>query len=67
MVTNSKDNKANEQTKRRAKVGKLQLNKESIKDLTPDQQKQLKGGQIVRHGPTIGETRGLTCSCNACS
>ena len=67
MVTKSENNKANEQTKPRAKVGKLQLNKERIKDLTPDQQKQLKGGQIVRVGPTVGETRGFTCSCVGCS
>ena len=66
MVTKNKDNKANEQTKRRAKVSKLQLNKKRIKDLTPDQQKQVKGGQIVRGG-TAGETRGFTCSCNGCS
>ena len=66
MVTKSKHNKANEQTKRRAKVGKLQLNKERIKDLTPDQQKKLKGGQIGTGG-TAGETRGFTCSCNGCS
>jgi hypothetical protein len=42
VVTKSKDNKASEQTKRGARIGKLQLNKERIKDLTADQQKQLK-------------------------
>ena len=66
MVTKNENHKANEQAKRRTKVGKLQLNKESIKDLTPDQQKRVKGGQIVRGG-TAGETRGTTCSCQGCS
>jgi hypothetical protein len=33
MVTKSKNNKANEQTERRTKIGKLQLNKERIKGL----------------------------------
>ena len=64
MVTKGKDSKASEQTKLRAKVGKLRLNKEAIKDLTPDQLKQLKGGQIVRVG---NETKGISCSCWACS
>ena len=64
MVTKNENHKANEQAKRRTKVGKLQLNKESIKDLTPDQQKRVKGGQIVRGA---NETKGITCSCWACS
>ena len=64
MVTKGKDSKASEQTKPRAKVGKLRLNKEAIKDLTPDQLKQLKGGQVVRGA---NETKGISCSCNACS
>ena len=64
MVRKTKDDKTNEQKKRRTNVGKLQLNKEAIKDLTPDQLKQLKGGQIVRGA---NETKGISCSCWACS
>ena len=58
MVTKRKDNKANEQKKRRAKIGKLKLNKETIKELTADQQRQLKGG-VKR----TTESRGVTCTC----
>ena len=57
MVTKRKDNKANEQKKRRAKIGKLKLNKETIKELTADQQRKLKGGV------TPAESRGFTCTC----
>ena len=64
MVTKGKDSKASEQTKLRAKVGKLRLNKEAIKDLTPDQLKQLKGGQVVRQP---NDSVMISCSCHACS
>ena len=33
--------------KSRVKVGKLQLSKETIKDLTPGKQKQVQGGKMV--------------------
>ena len=62
MVTKSKDHKANEQKKRRSNVGKLQLNKETIQDLTASQQKQLKGGQK----PPVNDTERWTCSCAGC-
>jgi len=41
-------------TKSRIKVGKLKLNKETIKDLTPDNKKGLKGGMAWPSGPDCG-------------
>ena len=35
----------NEQKKGRVKVGKLKLNKETVKDLTDSEKKQIKGGR----------------------
>jgi hypothetical protein len=58
MATRNK-NQAKEATKRRVKVGKLQLNKETIKNLNPSKQKQVKGGLIKN----IPETEHRTCSC----
>jgi hypothetical protein len=49
MVTKKTSEKAK---KRRVKVGKLQLNKETIKELTPGKQKQVKGG-AAHIGPTV--------------
>lgn len=34
------------QKKGKVKVGKLKLNKETVKDLTDSERKQIKGGQI---------------------
>ena len=46
MVT--KNNKrAEKAAKSRVKIGKLQLKKETLKDLTPGKQKQVKGGAAV--------------------
>jgi hypothetical protein len=47
MVT--KNDKRNDKaaTKSRVKVGKLQLKKETVKDLTPGKQKQVKGGAVL--------------------
>ena len=44
MVTKNKNQAEEEVTKSRVKVGKLQLTKQTIKDLTPGKQKQVKGG-----------------------
>jgi hypothetical protein len=49
-------------TKSRIKVGKLNLNKETIKDLTPDNKKGLKGGMAWPSGPDCG---GLDGQCTA--
>ena len=44
MVSKSKTNK-----KSRVKVGKLKLNKETIKDLTENEAKKVKGGVLAHH------------------
>ena len=46
MVTKNKNQGEKEVTKSRVKIGKLQLKKETLKDLTPTQQKQVKGGAV---------------------
>ena len=46
MVT--KSNTSGGQKKSRVKVGKLKLNKETVKDLTGGKQKQVKGGLLAR-------------------
>ena len=56
MVTKKTSEKV--ATKNRVKVGKLQLNKETIKELAPGKQKQVKGGAVGTQ-----ESRGVTCSC----
>jgi hypothetical protein len=48
MVAKNKNRDEKAATKGRVKVGKLQLKKETIKDLTPDKQKQVKGGVCPR-------------------
>jgi len=47
MVAKNKNQADKEVTKGRVKVGKLQLKKETYKDLTSKQQKQVKGGKAV--------------------
>ena len=44
MVTKKKITNNKEETKSRTKVGKLQLNRQTVKDLTTGEQKQVKGG-----------------------
>ena len=44
MVTKNKNRDEKAATKNRVKVGKLQRSKETIKDLPPGKQKQVKGG-----------------------
>jgi len=61
MVTKNKNQAEKEVTKSRLKVGKLQLSKETIRDLTPAKQKQVKGGRMA---PV--ETRDRTCTCGPC-
>jgi hypothetical protein len=60
MVTKKTSEKV--ATKSRVKVGKLTLNKQTIKDLTPGKQKQVKGGAIVG-GQTVITCR--TCCPNS--
>lgn len=52
MVTKSKKTAAK---KGRVKVGKLKLNKETVKDLTGRERKKIKGG--VASNPGLGCTR----------
>ena len=59
MVTKKTSGKA--LTKSRVKVGKLQLSKETIKELTAGKQKQVKGGKMG----DVPETFARTCSCRA--
>ena len=59
MVTKKTSDKA--ATKSRVKVGKLQLSKETIKELTAGKQKQIKGGKMADYP----ETQCRTCSCRA--
>jgi len=47
MTTKNKNQAVKEVTKSRVKVGKLQLKKETIKDLTPGKQKQVMGGRVI--------------------
>ncbi len=44
MVIKKKSSSGTAEKKRRAKVGKLKLNKETVKNLSSKEQKQLKGG-----------------------
>lgn len=44
MVTKNNKRDENAATKSRVKVGKLRPNKQTIKELTPSKQKQVKGG-----------------------
>jgi len=54
MATKKKSTGKKEARKGRVKVAKLTLNKESVKDLTASQRKQIKGGKakaIISLGP----------------
>ena len=49
------------QKKGKVKVGKLQLNKETVKDLTGGQKKQLRGG-LARQNKTDDTCLVIACS-----
>ncbi len=62
MVTKNKTG----QKKVKVKVGKLKLNKETVKDLTRSEQKQLKGGLAPKVTPKCGDypkTADTVCNC----
>ncbi len=59
MVTKKKSTGKKEARKGRVKVAKLTLNKESVKDLTASQRKQINGGKAKA-------IISLSCSCNYC-
>jgi hypothetical protein len=48
MVTKTKKADEKEEKKGRLKVGKLKLNKETVKDLNADEKKQIKGGMKAK-------------------
>jgi hypothetical protein len=61
MVTTKKD-----KTKGKVKVGKLNLNKETVKDLTGGEEKRIKGGLAARPTPKCGDfpkTADTVCNC----
>jgi hypothetical protein len=68
MVTKRKTG----EKKGKVKVGKLRLNKETVKDLTGGEQKQIKGGLVITVHylcvpvQTVGCNTVLQPSCNTC-
>ena len=63
MVTKNKNRDDKAARKSRVNVGKLQLSKETIKDLTPGKQKQVKGGARIN---IPQKTVWDTCTCQTC-
>jgi hypothetical protein len=61
MVTNAK--KSADERKGRVKVGKLKLNKETIKDLTGSESRKIKGGQKPEKSPNacVVTIKGVNC------
>lgn len=57
MVTKSKKSSTGAK-KGRVKVGKLELNKETVKDLTSGEKKGVKGGSVVISCPQCGASAG---------
>jgi len=60
MVTKKKSSDERKKEKGRVKVGKLNLNKETIKDLSPEEKSRIKGGA------TANQTRELLCTLATC-
>jgi hypothetical protein len=60
MVTKSKQKSKQEKDKGRVKVGKLKLNKETVKNLTASNQKRIRGG-LAANEPWDGGT-GMFCT-----
>ena len=68
MVTKGKKVATNKKVatkKGRVKVGKLKLNKETIKNLATSQQKKVKGGRLGADAPPITAVYG-TCGGGTC-
>ena len=66
MVSRSKKSVsgAKKQTKGRVQVGKLNLNKETVKELTAGEQKQLKGAVAKRTANCGDFPRTVNTNCN---
>lgn len=56
MVTRSKKTSEKEEKKGRVKVGNLKLNKETVKDLTSDNLRGIKGGRAAADSDAVGCT-----------
>jgi hypothetical protein len=57
MTTNKKDSATAK--KNRVKIGKLQVNKETVKELTHKEAEQIKGGDLPKPA-TVGGGNGIT-------
>ena len=58
--------KSKDQSKGKVKVGKLDLKKETVKDLTGSEGKRIKGGLAARPTPKCGDfpkTADTVCNC----
>ena len=53
MVTKSKQKSEQEKDKGRVKVGKLQVNKETVKNLTSSERRKIKGGVRKTDGVSV--------------
>jgi len=58
MVTKSKQKSEQEKEKGRVQVGKLQLNKESVKNLTSSERRKIKGGKREGDGGNFSRDAG---------
>ena len=59
------DQESKDKTKGKVKVGKLSVNKETVKDLTGDEEKGIKGG-LAKVTATCGDyprTANTVCNC----
>lgn len=57
MVTKQKSTGAKEAKKARIHVGKLQLNKETVKGLTRSEIRKIKGGYVEKSGKACVHTK----------
>jgi hypothetical protein len=62
MVTKKKSTGKQVETKGRVKVGKLKVNKETVKDLNPSQVKRIRAG-VNKRGSTLGCSDLCTIQC----
>ena len=65
MVTKTKQQNARGQ-RRKVKVNELKLNKETVKDLAPSDQKRIKAGYAWGERPVPGDPAnsvGMSCDC----
>lgn len=65
MVAKMKRTEAKEKEKGRVQIGKLSLNRETIKDLAPEEKRRIKGGaaKVTLLPECIVETVGCSLMC----